>query len=94
MYRILTLLLGIALLASCCRRSHKNDLAENIDTYMASLSTQAGKRASSSYGVTLDYSPDSVKEDNVWIKFHFITQPGGLKQSFPPKKKGPSVTLK
>ena len=56
------ILLGIAILASSCRQSHKNGSAENIDTYMASLSAQAVKRAGSSYGVTLDYSPDSVKE--------------------------------
>src|SRR5213592_1894732 len=62
MSRIAILLLGITLLASSCRQSRKNDLAENIDTYMASLSAQAVKRAGSSYGVTLDYSPDSVKE--------------------------------
>ena len=168
MSRIAILLLGITLLASSCRQSRKNDLAENIDTYMASLSAQAVKRAGSSYGVTLDYSPDSVKEvekilatkyemqkthpraeieitdaahlwgayigevmkrihpahwvrdsdvagenalpimyedhsgesypcawvyrrlkngeeDNVWIKFHFLTQPGGVKKYFPSK---------
>ena len=100
--RILILLLGIALLASSCGQSHKNDSAENIDTYMASLSAQAVKRASSSYGVVLDYSPDSIKEvekilgikyemqkmheeDNVWIKFHFLIEPGGVKKYFPPK---------
>jgi len=27
------------------------------------------------------------EEDNVWTKFQFITQPGGLKQYFPPKDK-------
>jgi hypothetical protein len=26
------------------------------------------------------------EEDNVWIKFHFLTQPGGVKQYFPTKK--------
>ena len=64
MPRTAIVLLGIAILASSCRQSHKNDTAEaeNIDTYMASLSAQAVKRAGSSYGVTLDYSPDSVKE--------------------------------
>jgi len=170
MPRTAIVLLGIAILASSCRQSHKNDTAEaeNIDTYMASLSAQAVKRAGSSYGVTLDYSPDSVKEvekilgakyemqkthpvteieindaadlwgayvgevmkrihpahwvrdsevagknafpivyedrsgesypctwvyhrlkngaeDNVWIKFHYLTQPGGVNKYFPPK---------
>jgi hypothetical protein len=27
------------------------------------------------------------EEDNVWIKFHFLTQPGGVKKYFPPKAK-------
>ena len=34
------------------------------------------------------------EEDNVWTKFHFITQPGGLKQYFPPKKNLSSKTPK
>lgn len=156
------------LLASACHRNRGNDSPQDIDNYMASLSTQAVKRAGSSYGVNLDYSPDSVKEvekilatkyemqkahpmteteiveaahlwgayigevmkrvhpahwvrdshvagkdalpivyedksgesypcawvyhrlkngeeDNVWVKFHFITQPGGVRKYFPPK---------
>lgn len=142
--------------------------------YMTSLSTQAVGLAKSSYGITLDYSPDSVKsvekllavkydlqktqpmseaemadtahmfgayigevmkrmrpghwardsalgkdtlpftfsdsreqsfpcawvyhrlkngeEDNVWTKFYFSTQPGGLKQYFPPKEKAKTAT--
>jgi hypothetical protein len=27
------------------------------------------------------------EEEYVWVKFHFVTQPGGLKQYFPEKKK-------
>lgn len=50
------------LLASACHRNRGNDSPENIDNYMASLSAQAVKRAGSSYGVNLDYSPDSVKD--------------------------------
>jgi hypothetical protein len=157
-------------LASACQKTRGNNSPENIDQYMASLSAQAVERAKSGYGVTLDYSPDSVieverllatkydlqkthpmteeelnnaahlwgsyigevmkrmhsahwtsdsaaagrdalpivfndtgeesypcawvyhrlkngEEDNVWIKFHFLTQPGGVKQYFPPKGK-------
>jgi hypothetical protein len=157
------------LLASACQKGPGNYSSENIDQYMISLSTQAVERARSSYGITLDYTPDSVKqvetllatkydlqkthpmteqeiadaahlwgayigevikrthpahwvrdssvagkdalpivyedksgesypcawvyhrlkkgeEDNVWIKFHFLTQPGGVKQYFPKKK--------
>ena len=156
------------LLASACQKSRSNYSSENIDQYMVSLSAQAVERARSSYGITLDYTPDSVKqvetllatkyelqkthpmteqeiadtthlwgayigevikrvhpahwvrdsaiagkdalpivyedksgesypcawvyhrlkngeEDNVWIKFHFLTQPGGVKKYFPPK---------
>ncbi len=163
------LFLAAALLfASAGHRNRGNDSPENIDKYMASLSEQAVKRAGSSYGVNLDYSPDSVKavekilatkyemqkahpmteteiaeaahlwgayigdvmkrahpahwvrdsdvagkdalpivyedksgesypctwvyhrlkngeEDNVWTKFHFLTQPGGVKKYFSPK---------
>jgi hypothetical protein len=165
------------LFASACHRNRDNGSPENIDKYMASLSAQAVKRAGSSYGVNLDYSPDSVKEvekilgakyglqethpmteaeivdaahlwgayigevmkrvhpahwvrdsdvvgkdalpivyedksgesypcawvyhrlkngeeDNVWVKFHYLTQPGGVKQYFPQKKKVSSSTSK
>lgn len=175
MPRLVILLLGAALFASSCGQSRENALAENIDAYMASLSAQAVKRAGSSYGVTLDYSPNSVKEvekilgtkyemqkthplteieitdaahlwgayigevmkrthpahwardsgvagkdalpivyedhsgesypcgwvyrrlkngeeDNVWIKFHFLTQPGDVKKYFPPKSQGNPTT--
>jgi hypothetical protein len=155
-----------------CRKGHANSASENIDQYVASLSAQAVERARSSYGVNLDYSPDSVKEvekllatkyalqkahpmteqeiddaahlwgayigevikrihpahwvrdsevagkdalpivyddksgesypcawvyhrlkngeeDNVWIKFHFLTQPGELKKYLQKKKPDP-----
>jgi hypothetical protein len=157
----------IALLCSCNSRKSV-DPNEAINAQMASLSTKAVELAKSSYGITLDYSPDSVKsvekllamkydlqktqpmsedeladtahtfgayigevmkrvhpghwerdsamgkdtlpftfdgssnqafpcawiyhrlqngeEDNVWTKFYFSTQPGGLKQYFPAKK--------
>jgi hypothetical protein len=178
MPRFISICLGIAMLfATACRQAPQRDPLKNIDEYMASLSAQAVKRAGSSYGVNLDYSPDSVKEvekilatkyelqkthpmtetekadaanlwgayigevmkrmhpahwtrdstaagkdalpivfndsgeesypctwvyhrlvngdeDNVWVKFHFITQPGGLKRYFPPKQKGSASTPK
>jgi hypothetical protein len=34
------------------------------------------------------------EEDNVWVKFHVFTQPGGVKQYFPPKKNLSSKTSK
>jgi len=164
-----TLILAVALLfTSACQKGRSTYAPENVDQYMVSLSAQAVERARSSYGTTLDYSPDSVKqvesllatkyelqkthpmteqeiadtahlwgsyigevikrthpahwardsevagkdalpivyedksgesypcawvyhrlkngeEDNVWIKFHFLTQPGGVKKYFPPK---------
>lgn len=163
-------ILILAIFGAGCRQAPKNNSSENIDKFMVSLSAQAVERARSGYGVTLDYSPDSVKEvekvlaakyelqkthpmteteiadaadlwgaylgevmkrmhpahwardsvaggknalplvfndtaeesfpgtwvyhrlkngeeDNVWTKFYFITQPGGLKQYFPPRKK-------
>ena len=175
--RISLLMSIIVLFPSACRQAPRNSSPLNIDTYMASLAAQAVERARSGYGVTLDYSSDSVKdvekllatkyelkqthamtekeladaadlwgayirevmkrmhaahwardsvaggkdalalvfndsgeesfpyawvyhrlmngeEDNVWVKFHFITQPGGLKQYFPPKKKLSSETPK
>jgi len=158
---------AIVLVCSCNSR-RSADPNEAINTQMASLATQAVELAKSSYAITLDYSPDSVKsvekllslkydlqktqpmseteladtahtfgayigevmkrthpghwerdsaaggknalplvfndtgeqsfpcawvyhrlkngdEDNVWTKFYFITQPGGLKQLFHPK---------
>jgi hypothetical protein len=165
------LFLALALLfTSACQKGRATYASENVDQYMVSLSAQAVERASSSYGITLDYSPDSVKqvetmlatkyelqkthpmteqeiadaahlwgayigevikhihpahwvrdsevagkdaiplvyedksgesypcawvyhrlkngeEDNVWVKFHFITQPGGVRKYFPPKAK-------
>ena len=160
--------------ASGCLRAGKASEAEDIDHYMASLAGNAVERAKSGYGITLDYSPDSVKEvekllaikynmqktrpmaerdvedaahlwgayigevmkrkrpahwmrdsaaagadalpivyndrrgesypcawvyrrlkngeeDNVWVKFTLISQPGGLKQYFPPKKKAGQI---
>jgi hypothetical protein len=160
--------------ASGCQQSAKNKPSDDIDAFMASLSAQAVERAKSGYGVTLDYSADSVKEvekllaakydlahghpmteeelsdaahlwgayvgevikrlhpahwerdssaggkgalpivfndtgeqsfpcawvyhrlkngdeDNVWTKFQFVMQPGGLKQYFPGKKKNSST---
>jgi hypothetical protein len=168
-------ILILALFASGCHHRPENSSPENIDAFMASLSAQTVERARSAYGVTLDYSPDSVKEvekllatkyelqkshpmteeetadaahlwgayigevmkrlrpahwtrdsaaagkdalpivfndtgeesfpcawvyhrltngeeDNVWVKFHFVTQPGGLKQYFPPKKNSDFAT--
>jgi hypothetical protein len=166
----LSILLSVtAFFASSCKNAQPVADVKNIDSYMASLAAQAVDRANSSYGITLDYSPDSVKEvekllgvkydmaktqpmsedemsdaahlwgsyvgevmkrlhpahwerdsaaggkdalpivfndtreqsfpcawvyhrlkngdeDNVWFKFHVVTQPGGLKQYFPPKK--------
>lgn len=166
----LVAILILMLFDSGCRQAPKSNSSENVDAIMASLSAQAVDRARSGYGVTLDYSPDSVKEvekllatkfelqkthpmtedeladaahlwgsyigevikrmhaahwtrdsaamgkdtlpivfndtgeesypcawvyhrlkngeeDNVWTKFQFVTQPGGLKQYFPPKDK-------
>ncbi len=163
------------ILASGCQKALQKKSSDNIDVFMASLSVQAVERAKSGYGVTLDYSADSVKEvekllamkydlghthpmteeetsdaahlwgayigevikrqhpahwerdsaaagkgalpivfndtgeqsfpcawvyhrlkngdeDNVWTKFKFVTQPGGLKQYFPEKKKPASPT--
>ena len=178
MPRFISLCIGIAMLfATACQQAPKRAPLNNIDEYMTSLSAQAVERAKSSYAITLDYSPDSVKEvekilamkyelqkthpmteseeadaahlwgayirevmkrmhpahwtrdstatgkdalpivfndsgeesypcawvyhrltngeeDNVWIKFHFITQPGGLNQYFPLKKKPSSKTPK
>jgi hypothetical protein len=178
MRHIAAFFLAAALLfASACHRNRGNDSPENMDKYMASLSAQAVKRAGSSYGVNLDYSPDSVKEvekilaakyelqkahpmaeteiadaadlwgayigevvkrvhpahwvrdsdvagknalpivyedhsgesypcawvyrrlkngdeDNVWVKFHLLTQPGGVRQYFSRKKKVSSSTPK
>jgi len=164
-----TICAAIILMCSCNSRPNA-DPNEMINIEMASLSTEAVGLAKSSYGITLDYSPDSVKsvekllavkydlqktqpmseseladtahafgayigevmkrmrpghwerdsaaggkdalpfifndsgeqsfpcawvyhrlkngeEDNVWTKFYFIAQPGGLKQYFPSKKK-------
>ena len=164
-----TFVLAVALLfTSACQKGRASYASENVDKYMVSLSAQAVDRARSSYGITLDYSPDSVKqvetllatkyelkkthpmteqeiadsahlwgayigevikrihpahwvrdsevagkdalpvvyedksgesypcawvyhrlkngeEDNVWVKFHFTTQPGEVKKYFPPK---------
>ncbi len=171
MLRTISLLMSISVLfASACHQAPRNNSPLNPDTYMALLAAQAVERARSAYGVTLDYSSDSVKdvekllatkyelkrsrpitekeladaadlwgayigevmkrmhaahwardsvaggkdalplvfndtgeesfpcawvyhrlkngeEDNVWTKFYFITQPEGLNQYFPPKKK-------
>jgi hypothetical protein len=170
---VLTLLL-IAFSFSGCLRAGKTGTAEDIDQYMASLATNAVERARSGYGITLDYSSNSVQEvekllamkydmqktrpmserdvedaahlwgayigevmklkrpahwardsaaagadalpivfndtreesypcawvyhrlkngegDNVWVKFTLISQPGGLKQYFPPKKKAEQI---
>jgi hypothetical protein len=170
--------MGTAILfATGCRHESRNNSPESIDSYLVSLSAQAVERARSGYGVSLDYSPDSVKEvekllatkyelqkahpmteseiadaahlwgayigevmkrgrpahwsrdsagagkdalplvfndtgeesfpcawvyhrlkngeeDNVWVKFYFVTQPGSLKQYFPPKKKPDSTAQK
>jgi hypothetical protein len=171
----LSAILILALFGSACRQAPRNNSSENIDVFMALLSTQAVERARSGYGVTLDFSSDSVKEaerllatkyelkqthpmtekeltdaadlwgayigevikrlhpahwtqdsapsrkgplalmyddtheesfpcawvyhrlengeeDNVWTKFQFFTQPGGLKQYFPPKEKPDPAT--
>ena len=58
-----TLFLALALLfTSACQRGRATYASENVDPYMVSLSAQAVERARSSYGITLDYSPDSVKQ--------------------------------
>jgi hypothetical protein len=169
-----TLFLALALLfSSACQKGRATFASENVDQDMVSLSAQAVERARSSYGVTLDYSPDSVKqvetllatkyelqkthpmteqeiadaahlwgayvgevikrihpahwvrdsqvagkdalpivyednsgesypcawvyhrlkngeEDNVWIKFHYYTQAGGLEKYFQPKTESAS----
>jgi len=45
-----------------CREIRSRSANEDIDSYVASLSTQAVERAKSRYGVKLDYKPDSIKE--------------------------------
>ena len=170
MRRIPILLSVVASFCLSCQRGRNPNAVDDIDDYMAALSARAVDSAKSSYGVNLDYSPDSVKsvekiletkydlqksqpmtenqivdaahlwgayigevmkrthparwnrdsvapgkdslpivyldtheesypcawvyhrlkngdEDNVWIKFYFVTQPGGLKQYFPNRKK-------
>ncbi|HET8925174.1 MAG TPA: hypothetical protein VFN26_19485 [Candidatus Acidoferrum sp.] len=166
---ISVLIVAASFFTFSCRRENQKDTPDDINTYMASLSARAVERARSGYGVTLDYSPESIKEvekllamkyelqkthpmlenetadaahlwgayigevmkrlrpahwerdsaaggkdslpvvfsdtheesypcawvyhrlkngeeDNVWTKFYFVTQPGGLKQYFPEKK--------
>jgi hypothetical protein len=167
---LVSLIVLVLLFASGCQQALQKKSSDDIDAFMTSLSARAVERAKSGYGVTLDYSADSVKEvekllamkydlarthpmteeetsdaahlwgayigevikrqhpshwerdssaggkgalpivfndtgeqsfpcawvyhrlkngdeDNVWVKFHFVTQPGGLKQYFPDKKK-------
>jgi hypothetical protein len=162
-------ILILAIFGAACHQARQNYSSMDIDAHMASLSAQTVERARSGYGVTLDYSPNSIKEvekllaakyelqkthpmtekeladaadlwgayigevikrirpahwardseiagkgalpivyednsgesypcawvyhrlkngeeDNVWIKFHYFTQPGGVKKYFPPKK--------
>jgi hypothetical protein len=176
MARAIATLTGVVVIfVSACQQAPKSQSVDNLDAFMVSLSAQAVERAKSGYGVTLDYTADSVKEvekllamkynmaraqpmteeqtsdaahlwgayigevikrqhpahwerdssaggkgalpivfndtgeqsfpcawvyhrlkngeeDNVWVKFHFVTQPGGLKQYFPEKKKPASAT--
>jgi|SRR5919109_1364638 hypothetical protein len=171
MRKTIPILLSVAaVFCSSCQRGKSKNAVDDIDAYMAALSARAVDRAKSSYGLSLDYSPDSVKsverilgtkydlqksqpmteseivdaghlwgayigevmkrihparwnrdsvaggkdslpivfldtheesypcawvyhrlkngdEDNVWMKFYFVTQPGGLKQYFPDRKK-------
>lgn len=62
MTRTFFLLIGSALFLFSCWQDSRKSTSDGIDAYMAALSAQAVERARSGYGITLDYSPDSVKE--------------------------------